>query len=248
MKAGYMIALAGLASATPINKRQLGGFFGGGSSGGGLGGFLGGGGSGSGGSSTSNELEQGACREVTFIMARASTEAGNMGGSTGPATCSGLKSALGDDKVACQGVGGPYTAALADNALPRGSTPQAINEAKRLMTLAAQKCPQTSIVVGGYSQGTAVMHAAVSDLPADVKARVDGAVMYGDTRNQQDRGQIPNFPREKVKIFCEAGDGVCRGTLTVTAAHFAYADDVPAGVQFLQERLGAGSAGAAPAE
>ncbi|KAF2221634.1 cutinase, partial [Elsinoe ampelina] len=206
MKVASIIAIAGLASASPIslNKRH-----------------------------TSNELEQGQCRDVTFIMARASTEPGNMGASTGPATCSGLKRALGQDKVACQGVGGPYTAGLADNALPRGSSPAAIREAGRLISLAASKCPQTSIVVGGYSQGTAVMHAAVSDLQPAVKERVDGAVMYGDTRNQQDRGQIPNFPREKVKIFCEAGDGVCRGTLAVTAAHFAYSDDVAPAVQFL---------------
>lgn len=49
-----------------------------------------------------------------------------------------------------QGVGGPYDAALGDNALPRGSSSRAIAEGVRLFKLAKSKCPNASVVAGGY--------------------------------------------------------------------------------------------------
>jgi cutinase len=64
------------------------------------------------------------------------------------------------------------------------------------------------------------MTAAIGDLPDDVKSQVVGAVLYGDTRNAQTDGSIPGYPQEDTLIICATGDGVCTGTLTVTAAHF----------------------------
>jgi len=120
----FLAALSGLAAAAPavesLDKRQI----------------------------TANDLS-GPCKQVTLIFARASTEPGNMGSSMGPAVCSGLKRQFRND-VACQGVGGAYSAGLADNVRPKGTTQGAISEASRLFQQAATKCPQTSIVGGGY--------------------------------------------------------------------------------------------------
>ena len=99
-------------------------------------------------------------------------------------------------------------------------------------------------------QGTAVMHNAVSSLPANVKAKLVAGVMFGDTRNRQDRGQIPNFPRDKVTIYCTASDGVCKGGLSVTGGHFAYIGngDGPKAIAFLKSKIDAtGLKGAAAA-
>jgi hypothetical protein len=91
---------------------------------------------------TSNDLKSGGCKKAVFIFARGSTEPGNMveadiltaihltniclqGRIIGPPTCNALKKKLSND-VACQGVGGGYTAAMGDNGKPGGTSPEAV--------------------------------------------------------------------------------------------------------------------------
>ena len=179
-------------------------------------------------STVSNQLEtgnSGACPRVIFIFARASGEAGNMGGSAGPSVAEKLQEHYGRNNVWVQGVGGPYTAGLVENALPAGTTRGAIDEAKRLFNLAASKCPSTPIVSGGYSQGTAVMSNSISELSAAVKDKIKGVVLFGYTKNLQNLGRIPDFPSAKTEVYCRITDYVCFGTLFVAPGHFLYLDE-----------------------
>ncbi|KAI7636696.1 hypothetical protein KC319_g15208 [Hortaea werneckii] len=195
---------------------------------------------------TANELTLGSCRDIIFIFARGSTEIGNLvstrlnhnvmfaadawqGGSVGPPTCNRLKREYGSLSVACQGVGDPYDATLAANFLPEGTTSDAYNEAIRLFTLANTKCP---------GQGAAVMVASIRRLSSTIQNQIAGVVLYGNTRNAQENGNIPNFPNDKVETICALTDGVCYGTLTVTAGHLSYGDDVDDAVDFLSDRIG----------
>jgi hypothetical protein len=95
------------------------------------------------------------------------------------------------------------------------------------------------------SQGTAVIFNAVSALPANIKSRVVGAVLYGYTKNAQNRGVIPNYPADRVKTFCPKSDGVCNGGLNVNGGHFSYLSngDIKLGTQFLVQRIRSGGGG-----
>lgn len=96
---------------------------------------------------TANELD-GPCRPITFIFARGSTEHGNMGKDVGTPLSEALKAKYGQDTVASQGV--DYPAKLLDNLLPEGCDKTGINNMTAEMQLAATKCPNTQIVIGGY--------------------------------------------------------------------------------------------------
>jgi cutinase len=178
-------------------------------------------------SGSKSELESGsasACPKAILIFARGSTETGNLG-TLGAPLGDALENKYGAANVWVQGVGGPYDATIGDNLLPRGSSAAAIKEAVRLFTMANSKCPNTPVVAGGYSQGAALTAAAVSDLSTTVRNQVVGTVLFGYTKNQQNRGAIPNYPQDRLKVFCAAGDLVCTGSLTVTAAHLTYGDE-----------------------
>lgn len=148
------------------------------------------------------------------------------GASVGPLLASALKSRLGQSRVWVQGVGGQYGATLMDNAWPAGSSEAAIRETTRLFTLASTKCPEARILavaLPANSQGAAVVAAGISRLDESTRAKIAGTVLFGYTKNLQNHGQIPNYPRDRLKVYCNPGDMVCTGSLFITAAHLGYA-------------------------
>ncbi|KAH9875389.1 hypothetical protein J1614_004881 [Plenodomus biglobosus] len=204
--------LASLADASPVEVRQIG------STG-----------------TTLNEFTEGGCRDIMFAWARGSTERGNMGTIVGPPTSNGLKQAFGADAVATEGI--DYAASIGTNALPGGTDSSSKNLMQDILTSMASQCPDSIIVTGGYSQGAAVNHRTIEDLPTTVQDQIAGVVLYGDTQKQQDNNQIPNFSADKVKIICQVGDAVCRGTLTILPAHLTYGARADEGVEFLATQI-----------
>ncbi|KAG8672566.1 separase/separin [Fusarium poae] len=198
--------------------------------------------------STRNDLKNGnsgSCPGVIFVFARGSTELGNLG-TLGPRVASKLESKYGRNGVWIQGVGGAYTAGVGENALPRGTTTAAIREMVGHFNDANQKCPNAVIVAGGYSQGAALAAAAVTDVDPAIREKIAGTVLFGYTKNLQNRGKIPSYPEDRTKVFCNAGDLVCTGTLIVAGPHLLYQTDASGPApRFLIEKadaLGAGSA------
>ncbi|KAH7140013.1 cutinase [Dactylonectria estremocensis] len=178
-------------------------------------------------SSTRNDLSDGdsaSCPGVIFVYARGSTETGNLG-SLGPIIAPKLEAQYGEDGVWIQGVGGQYKATLGDNALPRGTSADAIQEMLGLFQDANTKCPNATIIAGGYSQGAALAAASITDVDSTIRDKIAGTVLFGYTKNQQNDGKIPEYPAERTKVFCNTGDLVCTGSLVVAAPHLAYQND-----------------------
>jgi cutinase len=175
-----------------------------------------------------NDLEDGdasRCPKAILIFARGSLELSNMGLLAGPSLASALKQQLGNNNIWVQGVGGPYKALLTPNFLPEGTNRQSIDEGKRLFRLAHTKCPNAKILASGYSQGTAVVGNAISEIESDIRNKIVGTALFGYTKNIQNKGAIRNYPQDRVSVFCAALDAVCFGTLFILPDHFFYADE-----------------------
>lgn len=97
---------------------------------------------------------------------------------------------------------------------------------------ALSQCPQTKVVLGGYSQGSMVVHNAAKSLSAD---QISAAVLFGDPLKTQSVGQLSD---DKRKEFCAQGDPVCANGAN-TMAHLSYGDDAQEAASFLVQASGA---------
>jgi len=155
----------------------------------------------------------------SFVFARGSMEPAPIGMIIGP----GLERSLKKNLPGVKTIAVTYGADLLTNLSGDRTDPGSAKEGVKAFEKAFKDCPSGIIVAGGYSQGAAVMHNAVAKGVSDeIKSKIAGIVLYGDTRNKQDGGKIPNFPAERVKVFCNKDDGVCGGGLGVNGGHFAY--------------------------
>jgi cutinase len=75
------------------------------------------------------------------------------------------------------------------------------------------------------SQGTAVIAGAIPSLSPALKNKIKGVILFGYSLNKQKNGGIPDFPKDKVEVYCHTGDLVCDGQLQPTPEHLNYIDE-----------------------
>jgi hypothetical protein len=122
-----------------------------------------------------------------------------------------------------------------------------------LVEQAAKKCPNTKIVMSGYSQGAMLVHNAAKAIPAETAQKVAAVVNFGDpckylpsTRETMketnnsivQRQAIQGVDADRVKIICHTGDGVCAGTAAITPDHLTYSQDAAAAAEFVASKVG----------
>lgn len=119
---------------------------------------------------TRNELS--ACKPVTVIFARGTIELGNVGSITGPPFFNALNDAIGAENVGVQGV--DYPANILGYL--EGGDPGGASTTAQLLEQAASECPETQIVLSGYSQGAQEVHLGEAQVSAEVAARIAAVV------------------------------------------------------------------------
>lgn len=144
--------------------------------------------------------------------------------------------------MAVQGV--PYPASIPGflaGGSPFGSTVMA-----ELANKTASACPNTKIVMSGYSQGAQVVHNAMSKVAAmsnttgnvDVASRVSSVVLFGDPRNGT---AVAGVDQGRVLSLCNAQDDICaKGGDIITLDHLTYNRDAPQAAMFAMQRSALG--------
>ncbi|TLS30210.1 hypothetical protein PpBr36_02619 [Pyricularia pennisetigena] len=170
------------------------------------------------GGDTYNQLIDGTpCRDITVIYARGTTQDGNVGdpAAVGPLMFNALAAIVGTERLAIQGV--TYAANILGFIL--GGDPNGGKVMAAHAVTAASNCPNTKIVLSGYSQGAQVVHRAAGLLSAEVASKVSAVLTLGDPFQKR---TLANIPASKWRVICHEGDNICAGGIITNEPHKNY--------------------------
>ena len=105
----------------------------------------------------------------------------------------------------------------------------------KLVTQSLTQCPDSKIILSGYSQGAMVVHNAASQsgFPA---AKIAGVVLFGDPLNGS---AVKGVDSSKVKEICANGDALCSGGgVVITPAHLSYGNNAQEAADFVKSVSG----------
>ncbi|KAL6705915.1 hypothetical protein ACN47E_006194 [Coniothyrium glycines] len=183
---------------------------------------------------TYNQLTDGtACRPISVIYARGTTQAGNVGdvGSEGPTFLNAIAARVGGaSRVAVQGVNYPADVF----GFLAGGSAEGATTMFNLIGQTATRCPSTKIVVSGYSQGAQLVHTATQRLTSANAARVSAVVTFGDADRDESFGLVA---ASKILIICHEGDNICDNGIIITPEHRNYEIDAPRAADFVAARV-----------
>jgi cutinase len=162
------------------------------------------------------------CPDVEVVFARGTTEPPGVGG-IGQAFVDSLRKQLGGRSVGVYAVDYPASNDFAVSAPAGGADMSA-----HVQSVAAG-CPATKMVLGGYSQGAAVVDLATTSMPPEVADHVAAAAEFGGARSSfadsLSAGPLPSVgPRYRAKTveLCVPNDPICSEGGWDWGAHGAY--------------------------
>ncbi len=185
------------------------------------------------------------CKPITVIYARGTIEPGNVGDLVGPPFFNHLADLIGADNIAVQGV--DYPATIGGYLI--GGDPGGAQTTADLLNQAASNCPDTQIVLSGYSQGAMEAHLGEAMVSAEVGAQIAAVVsrnaahvqvVQSDMKKQVVFGDpfkgrpFPNVDSSKVMTYCFNADFICDDLPVVDTYHLEYVVDTPAAATFVQ--------------
>jgi cutinase len=162
------------------------------------------------------------CPDVEIVFARGTTEPPGVGG-IGQAFVDSLRSQLGQRTVGVYAVNYPASRDF------ETSTPAGRDDASAHIQSMAASCPDTRMVLGGYSQGAAVVDLATSAMPPQVADHVAAAALFGGPRSSfadsLSPGPLPSVGPAyagKTIDLCVPNDPICFEGGWDMGAHVAY--------------------------
>lgn len=150
------------------------------------------------------------CPDVEVVFARGTTEPPGVGG-VGQAFVDSLRSQAGGRSVGVYAVNYPATNNFSS------SIDAGANDTSAHVRSMAANCPNTRMVLGGYSQGAAVMDVATSEMPPDVADNVAAVAVFGNpnpsgtfvSRSSRSLPGIGSLYTGKTIDLCVPGDPIC---------------------------------------
>jgi cutinase len=115
------------------------------------------------------------CPDVEVVFARGTTEPPGVGG-IGQAFVDSLRAKVGPRSVGVYAVNYPASNDFVT------STPAGANDASAHIQAMSRDCPRTRMVLGGYSQGAAVIDMATNAMPPAVAGHVAADALFGAPR------------------------------------------------------------------
>ena len=163
------------------------------------------------------------CPDVEIVFARGTTEPPGVGG-IGQAFVDLLRSQLGGRSVGVYAVDYPASRDFDT------STPAGANDASTHIQSMAANCPNTRMVLGGYSQGAGVIDLSTTAMPPQVADHVAAAALFGapksafaDTLSPGPLPAIGPLYATKTIDLCVPNDPICSDGWDMRA-HVAYVE------------------------
>jgi cutinase len=163
------------------------------------------------------------CPDVEIVFARGTTEPPGVGG-IGQAFVDLLRSQLGGRSVGVYAVDYPASRDFDT------STPAGANDASTHIQSMAANCPNTRMVLGGYSQGAGVIDLSTTAMPPQVADHVAAATLFGapksafaDTLSPGPLPAIGPLYATKTIDLCVPNDPICSDGWDMRA-HVAYVE------------------------
>ncbi|KAN0104468.1 Cutinase domain containing protein [Hyaloscypha variabilis] len=174
-----------------------------------------------------------ACPSMSVIFARGTAEPGNVGILTGPPFFAAMAEYMnGTNQLAIQGVDYPADiAGFLAGGSPAGSAVMA-----KLINTTLAACPNTPLLLSGYSQGAQLVHLAAASLPANTTAKISSVVLFGDPKNGT---AIQGIAADRVLTICHSGDDICKGSDDIGISHLNYSLDAGTAAMFALGSAGA---------
>ncbi|KAJ4423176.1 hypothetical protein N0V82_002170 [Gnomoniopsis sp. IMI 355080] len=196
------------------------------------------------------------CPGMAVLFARGTAEIGNVGLFAGPPFFTALRNYInGSTTLAVQGI--PYPASIPG--FLAGGSVFGSGVMALMVNKTAAACPNTKIVLAGYSQGAQVLHNAMqyinngtslsganntaapfADRATAINSRVSSVVLFGDPRNGT---AVTGVDGARTISFCSAEDDICaKGGDIITLAHLTYSQNATQAAMFVMQKSGLGLA------